>query len=76
MRTGRLGTGASLEGNARLHTMNCKHYLQGIVQVASGLVKGLFGSLCGVAHSSQSVDTFQTAFPLLLLFLPYLGQFL
>lgn len=53
-----------------------QRYLQGVVQVASGLVKGLFGSLCGVAHSSQSVDIFQAASPLLLLFLPNLGQFL
>lgn len=35
-----------------------KHYLQGVVQVASGLVKGLFGSMCGVAHSFQRLDIF------------------
>lgn len=63
-------------GYPAAHTAGGKHYLQGIVQVASGLVKGLFGSLCGVAHSSQSVDIFQTASPFLLLFLPDLGQFL
>lgn len=53
-----------------------KPYLQGIVQVASGLVKGLLGGMCGVTHSFQTVDIFQTTSPLFLLLLPYLSQFL
>lgn len=51
-------------------------YLEGLLQVAGGLVQRLPGRVSGVAHPLQTVDVLQAAPLLLLFFLPDLGQFL